>query len=292
MDTERTGEAGAVMTRPETIAAENRRLSAETILRLENVTKTFEGLTALSEVTFGVQQGHIKALIGPNGAGKTTLLNVVSGLLRPDGGGRIYLDGIDLTRKRPHEITALGIARTFQLIRLFTANDATVLDNVMLGAHRRLKPGVIEALFRGGHLRRRNAGLEEDAHRTLEFVGLGGVASHLPSALSFGSQRLVEMARALMAQPKLLLLDEPASGLNDAEVETFAGLLREIRGRGTTILLIEHNMKLVMEIADDIVVLDFGRKLAEGTPSEVSSNTEVIEAYLGQEYLDSDEASS
>jgi branched-chain amino acid transport system ATP-binding protein len=263
---------------------------SEAILQLDLVTKTFEGLTALSDVSFGVRQGHIKALIGPNGAGKTTLLNTISGLIRPNK-GRIFFDQIDLTRKRPHEITGLGVARTFQLIRLFTVNEATVLDNVMLGAHRRLKPGVIEALIMGNRLRKRNAYLEEDALKTLEFVGLEWASSFLPSALSFGNQRLVEMARALMAQPKLLLLDEPASGLNDAEVETFAGLLRAIQGQGTTILLIEHNMKLVMEIADDIVVLDFGKKLAEGTPSEVSSNTDVIEAYLGQEYLDSDEAS-
>jgi branched-chain amino acid transport system ATP-binding protein len=279
--------AGAIVTPPEQTAKAAE--PSEAILRLEGITKTFEGLTALSEIGFNVTRGHIKALIGPNGAGKTTLLNVISGLLKPDV-GHIYFDNVDLTRKRPHDITSLGIARTFQLIRLFSANDATVLDNVMLGAHRRLRPGVIEALFRGGHLRKRNALLEEDAQKTLDFVGLGWASSYVPSALSFGDQRRVEMARALMAQPQLLLLDEPASGLNDAEVETFAGLLREIRGRGITILLIEHNMKLVMEIADDIVVLDFGKKLAEGTPAEVSGNTEVIEAYLGQEYLDSCEA--
>jgi branched-chain amino acid transport system ATP-binding protein len=279
------------MTGRETMTISNHGQSSQEILHLEGITKTFEGLTALSEVGFQVTQGHIKALIGPNGAGKTTLLNVISGLLKPDT-GHIFLDNIDLTRKRPHDITDLGIARTFQLIRLFTANDATVLDNVMLGAHRRLKPGVLEALFLGGRLRKRNAHLEEDALKTLEFVGLGWASSYLPSALSFGNQRLVEMARALMAQPKILLLDEPASGLNDAEVEIFAGLLREIRSGGTTILLIEHNMKLVMEIADDIVVLDFGKKLAEGTPSEVSRNTEVIDAYLGQEYLDAYEVLS
>ena len=277
------------MTPPEQTAIAGGVQSTQSILRLEGITKTFEGLTALSEISFDVTHGHIKALIGPNGAGKTTLLNVVSGLLKPDA-GHIYLDSIDLTQKRPHDITSLGIARTFQLIRLFSANDATVLDNVMLGAHRRLKPGVLEALLMGGRLRKRNSVLEKDAQETLDFVGLGWASSYLPSALSFGDQRRVEMARALMAQPKLLLLDEPASGLNDAEVETFAGLLREIRGQGTTILLIEHNMKLVMEIADDIVVLDFGKKLAEGPPVEVSSNAQVIEAYLGQEYLDSCEA--
>jgi branched-chain amino acid transport system ATP-binding protein len=287
MVADRTGKAGELMTgTPMTTTSHS-----QPILQLDLVTKLFEGLTALSDVSFKVQKGHIKALIGPNGAGKTTLLNTISGLLKPNQ-GHIYFENADLTRKRPHEITNLGISRTFQLIRLFTANDATVLDNVMLGAHRRLKPGVIEALFMGGRLNKRNAGFEDDALKMLEFVGIGWASTYLPSALSFGNQRLVEMARALMAQPKLLLLDEPASGLNDAEVEVFAKLLKTIQAQGTTILLIEHNMKLVMEIADDIVVLDFGKKLAEGTPSEVSSNADVIEAYLGQEYLDTNEASS
>lgn len=254
-------------------------------LKVVDVVKRFEGITALSDVSFGVRQGQIKALIGPNGAGKTTLLNVISGLLKPNH-GHVYLEGADLTERRPHDVAALGVARTFQLIRLFTANEATVLDNVMMGAHLRLKPTVVHALLLRGYIRKKDAALEEEAMRVLKFVGLDWAASRSPSALSFGNQRLVEMARSLMAHPKLLLLDEPASGLNDAEVESFANLLRAVREKGITILLVEHNMKLVMEIADHIVVLDFGRKLAEGTPEEVCSNKEVIEAYLGQEYLD------
>lgn len=255
------------------------------VLTVVDVAKRFEGLAALSDVSFGIKQGQIKALIGPNGAGKTTLLNIISGLLKPNR-GHVYLDSADLTERRPHDIAALGVARTFQLIRLFTANDATVLDNVMMGAHLRLKPTVVHALLLRGYIRKKDAALEEEALQVLRFVGLDWASSHSPSALSFGNQRLVEMARSLMAQPKLLLLDEPASGLNDAEVESFASLLRAVREKGITVLLVEHNMKLVMEIADDIVVLDFGKKLAEGTPGEVCGNKEVIEAYLGQEYLD------
>jgi ABC-type branched-subunit amino acid transport system ATPase component len=257
---------------------------ADLALQVAGVTKHFEGVTALSDVGFGLKCGQIKALIGPNGAGKTTLLNIMSGLLAPNA-GHVYFRGQDLTRLRSHDIAALGIARTFQLIRLFTINNASVLDNVMVGAHARLRPTVVHALFARPHLKRRDAALQVEACKVLEFVGLPWAALHSPSALSFGSQRLVEMARALMAQPTLLLLDEPASGLNDAEVDAFAELLRAVRSKGVTILLVEHNMRLVMEIADDIVVLDFGKKLAEGTPSEVCSNKEVIEAYLGPEYL-------
>jgi ABC-type branched-subunit amino acid transport system ATPase component len=250
------------------------------ILKVVEVAKSFEGVRALDEVSFSVKKGHIKALIGPNGAGKTTLLNAINGIMPPDS-GRIYITGKDTSGLSADRIAHLGISRTFQLIRLFTINNATVLDNVLLGAHMSLKPSLIESIFRWRKVARADQSAREKALEMLSFVGLHGVEDGLPSALSFGNQRQLELARALMTEPLILLLDEPASGLNDAEVDDFTRLLLSIRDRGITILLVEHNMKLVMNIADDIVVLDFGKKLAEGSPQEICSNQEVIEAYLG-----------
>jgi branched-chain amino acid transport system ATP-binding protein len=268
-------------------ASNNVRVDAnrEHLLRVDSITKSFSGLTALSDVSFGIEPGHIKALIGPNGAGKTTLLNVISGLLSPDA-GHVYYRGKDLTRLRPHEIAAQGLSRTFQLVHLFTANDAKVLDNLLVGAHLRLKPSVVKSLFLRGTIHYQNRAVREMAYEKLRFVGLEratGDAS--PSSLPFGNQRLLEIARALMSEPEMLLLDEPASGLNDAEVEDFKKLLLAVKEKGMTILLVEHNMKLVMDLADEIVVLDFGRKLAEGSCDEISRNPKVIEAYLGADYI-------
>jgi ABC-type branched-subunit amino acid transport system ATPase component len=254
--------------------------SGPNILQVEYISKTFEGLHALIDVGFSVKQGQIKALIGPNGAGKSTLLNIVSGLLSPDR-GRIYFGGHDVARWTPDKIACLGLSRTFQLIRLFTVNDATVMDNLMVGAHRQLQPSLAEAVFLRRKMSRRIGEAKEKALNLLEFVGLNGLENASPSALPFGKQRLLELARALMTAPKLLLLDEPASGLNDAEVEGFMNLLLDIRQRGIAILLVEHNMRVVMNMADDIIVLDFGRKLAEGSPSHISKAPEVLEAYLG-----------
>ncbi len=250
------------------------------ILNIENITKTFEGVRALENVDFRVKKGQIKALIGPNGAGKTTLLNVTSGLLKPDNGS-IYMNGQKISGMTPDKIAFLGISRTFQLVRLFTINNATVLDNVLLGAHKQLKPDIIGTIFRRGSLNKKEREVKDKALEILSFVGLEGKEKFLPGALSFGNQRLLELARSLMTEPQMLLLDEPASGLNDAEVDGFIKLLLNIRDRGITILLVEHNMKVVMNIADDIVVLDFGKKLAEGTPSQICANQQVIEAYLG-----------
>lgn len=252
----------------------------ENILRVDDVVKTFEGVHALDHVSFTVKKGHIKALIGPNGAGKTTLLNAISGLLPPDTGS-VHLNDRQIAGLAPDRIAMLGLSRTFQLVRLFTINDATVLDNVLLGAHKQLKPGIVNAIFRPGKVKREEREAEEKASDLLRFVGLGGKEKIFPATLSFGNQRLLELARSLMTDPEILLLDEPASGLNDAEVETFIELLLAIRDRGITILLVEHNMKVVMNIADDIIVLDFGKKLAEGTPSEICANPRVVEAYLG-----------
>ena len=254
------------------------------LLQVREVSKAFEGLQALDRVGFEVRSGAIKSIIGPNGAGKTTLLNIINGLLTSDG-GQVLFRGHNLTGLRPDRIAAQGISRTFQLIRLFTVNNATVLDNVLLGAHLRLRPSILGALF----FRTRTAGREQEARERalalLRFVGLDEAAA-LPGALSFGSQRLLELARCLMADPDLLLLDEPASGLNDAEVERFMELLIALRTQGKTILLVEHNMKLVMNISDDVLVLNFGRRLAEGPPALISADPEVVKAYLGSEDRD------
>jgi branched-chain amino acid transport system ATP-binding protein len=253
------------------------------ILEARGIVKHFRKVVALDDVSFGIRRGTINALIGPNGAGKTTMLNVISGSLRGDQ-GHVHFDDGDVTGLPPHKIAGLGMARTFQLVRLFSAHGATVLDNVMMGAHLSVRPSVLKAIF----LRHRMSGKEREAqaaaHEMLTFVGLKGVDELPPSSLSFGKQRMLELARALMTGPRLLLLDEPASGLNESEVERFVELLRSIRNKGVTILLVEHNMKLVMEVADDIVVLDFGHKIAEGPPSQIVNDPLVIKAYLGQDY--------
>jgi len=266
-------------------AYRNNRVRGKHLLRVDNVSKSFAGLTALHDVSFGIERGHIKALIGPNGAGKTTLLNVISGILSPDS-GHVYYRGKDLTRLRANEIAAQGLSRTFQLVRLFTANNAKVLDNLMIGAHLKLKPSIVKSLFLRGAIHHQDSVVRETAYEMLRFVGLErAVGDYSPSNLPFGNQRLLEIARSLMAEPEMLLLDEPASGLNDAEVEGFKQLLQTVKKKGITILLVEHNMKLIMDVADEIVVLDFGRKLAEGNCDEICRNREVIEAYLGSDYV-------
>lgn len=252
----------------------------DAILSVQNVTKTFEGIHALEDVSFDVRPGHIKALIGPNGAGKTTLLNAINGIMPPDRGHILFL-GSDVVGNSADKVAGLGLSRTFQLIRMFTINNATVLDNVLLGAHLQFKPTLFESIFRRRKVNKAEKEARDKAIELLRFVGLENAADATPGSLPFGNQRLVELARALMTDPKMLLLDEPASGLNDTEVEGFTELLLSIRQKGITILLVEHNMKLVMNIADDIVVLDFGKKLAEGTPQAICANPQVIEAYLG-----------
>jgi ABC-type branched-subunit amino acid transport system ATPase component len=256
--------------------------SPETLLAVDDVTKAFQGVLAVDHVSFRVTRGHIKALLGPNGAGKTTLLNIINGLLAPDN-GHVHFRGHDLVGMKTDKIALLGVSRTFQLVRLFGVNNATVLDNVLLGGHKSLHPTIPGAIFFRGRTAAREREVRDRGMELLKFVGLEDAANAPPGSLSFGNQRLVELARSLMGEPQLLLLDEPASGLNEAEVERFAQLLGTIRARGITTLLVEHNMKLVMGVTDDIVVIDFGRWLAEGDPTSICANPAVIEAYLGSE---------
>lgn len=248
-----------------------------TFLSVRGLSKSFGGVAAVAEAGFDVQRGHIKGIIGPNGAGKSTLLNLISGILRPDAGS-VTLDGEKLDGLPSHAMAARGVARTFQLLRLFNNNDATVLDNVLLGAHVPLAPTVFNSLFGRGERERRQV---ERAHEWLGFFGLEAFAHSQARHLAFGQQRYVELARAMMLEPRLLLLDEPASGLNEAEVLVFADTLRKIRDRGVTIVLIEHDMKLVMSVTDEIFVLAQGRRLADGTPDAIRHDPLVIDAYLG-----------
>jgi ABC-type branched-subunit amino acid transport system ATPase component/ABC-type branched-subunit amino acid transport system permease subunit len=251
-----------------------------TLLAVEGLAKHFGGLRAVDGVDMEVRRGEIQALIGPNGSGKTTILNMLSGLYVPTV-GEILLDGATVTGRKPHVITAHGVARTFQNIRLF--GDLTVLDNVMIGQHSRSRAGLIPGVLRPVSQQAEEAAMRGKASGMLEFVGLGGKEFAGARSLPYGQQRLLELARALVSDPKLLLLDEPAAGLNAAETETLLDLLFQIQDRGITILLVEHDMSLVMNVSDHITVLNFGKKIAEGSAEAIEKNQEVIDAYLGTE---------
>ena len=253
------------------------------ILELSNISKNFGGTEALAKVSVSVDYHQIVGIIGPNGAGKTTLLNVINGFLSPQE-GRVIFQSTDVTNKTPHDMARLGLGRTFQLINLF--KGMTVLENVMVGSHLKGKSGILMGGFNLGRSRREEAMIRNAAMQSLEFLGIAERAYEVVQNLSFGEQKLVELARALAMEPDLLLLDEPAAGLNSVETEKLSGILRRIRDQGITIVLVEHNMPLVMNLSDLVFVLDFGHRIALGTPEEVSRNQEVIRAYLGQEAVD------
>jgi len=255
------------------------------ILEVDDVTIRFGGVAALDSVSFDIKEGEILGLIGPNGAGKTTCFNVMTGVYQATS-GQIRFDGRPLAKLKRFQITKLGIARTFQNIRLF--KSMTALENVLVGADANSKVGVFNALFKTPLHRRTEAESIEDAYRLLDFVGVGGRADELAENLSYGDQRRLEIARAMATKPKLLCLDEPAAGFNPAEKAKLMDLIRKVRDQGYTVLLIEHDMRLVMGVSDRIVVLEFGRKIAEGSPSEIRDNPAVVAAYLG---VDEEDAS-
>ena len=248
------------------------------LLSLRTVTKRYGGLVANDSVSFDVDEGVLFAIIGPNGAGKTTLFNLISGAVPPTSGDIVF-DGVSITGRPQAEIAGRGLIRTYQLVQLF--KELTVAENVMVGAHRMTRGGVGAALFRPGWVRRQEQDLQEKTAGILDFVGLSARADLRADQLPYGEQRLLELARALAAAPRLLLLDEPAAGLNTEETEALAHMIQRVQSRGITVILIEHDMGLVMRIAQRIAVIDFGRKIAEGTADAIRTHPDVIAAYLG-----------
>ncbi len=250
------------------------------LLEVNNLSKRFGGLQAVKDVSFSVDKGSIKAVIGPNGAGKTTLFNLVSGFTTPDGGSILYR-GQPIQGCSPYEVAGLGMSRTFQHIRLFA--HMTALENVMVGRHVRSKAGFLAGMLNLPWTRQEEQDIRSKSLEVMEFLGIRDLSDSDATSLSYGQQRAVELARALAADPEMLLLDEPAAGLNMRETADMARTINRIRDRGVTVLIVEHDMQLVMNISDEVIVLSYGEKIADAVPRAVQSNPEVIRVYLGED---------